>query len=60
MPYLAGAMLAEHGLGTGFDKGLIAKFCEQNPAVKPENAEVWLRQAWHGIKGYLDCTTAKQ
>jgi hypothetical protein len=53
VPYLAGAVLKQHGLEAGVTEQLIGELDKARGKKKPDEAKALLAWAWHAIRGYL-------
>lgn len=55
-PYLAGRIIARHGMEQGVTDEMVAELDEAYPRPNPRESKFTLRNAYHAIRGYGDQT----
>ena len=52
-PYIAGVIIAKHGLAAGVTNEMVAELDEQYGHANPAESLFCLRNAWHSARGYV-------
>lgn len=51
-PYIAGKIIAKHGLEAGVTKEMVAELDAEYGQANPRESQFCLRNAWHAVRGF--------